>query len=159
MGLTKDITITIPTLKGIAAGLTEVCRVATATIVEHNIIFGCALILWSFFPKHVFNTISYIVWDIPKNIGLFLVSCLGLVGEDCIGHSSSNANPPPVYNRDHGIPENTSFSVYRGQSYGAIGEPYYYFESDAAREERFSWKFISWVLLIAGILVMVIPEK
>lgn len=96
MAPTRDIIITIPipTIEGITAVLTEVYRAVTAVcesalgytkapflkVVEHNILSAFVLILWSFYPKHGFIAIYFIVWQIPKNIGLILSQECGQEG-------------------------------------------------------------------------------
>jgi len=49
---------------------------------------GCTLILWSFYPKHVFKAIYNIVWGIPKSICLGFVRCLGF-GRKGVGQSKA----------------------------------------------------------------------
>ena len=142
---------------------------------------GCTLILWSFYPKHVFKAIYNIVWGIPKSICLGFVRCLGF-GRKGVGQSKAffffrlqfssllsiihdflyikdtyASRYQSRYYKDY-IPEDSLFASY--QSYGAIGDDhdYYFGPADAdTRQEKLGllWQAFSWALFIRGIkLVM-----
>ncbi|KIM39658.1 hypothetical protein M413DRAFT_447123 [Hebeloma cylindrosporum] len=64
MAPTTEVTITIPTLEGIAIVLTAAYY---ATVVAHPYIVGCLLMLWSYYPEKPAQAIRYTAWTLPKN--------------------------------------------------------------------------------------------
>jgi len=173
MAPTTEVTITIPTLEGIAAVLAVAYH---ATVVAHPYILGFLLMLWSYHPEKPFQAIRYTTWTFPKYCIAtvrdwvqsktepdFYSPYSGLTSPipyyaytPTGGCSLGCCSPTPAYSSPYATPYTSSYYPSALPSYGSVPA----FTSKAYELEKESedelglWKMFGWGLWICGLVVM-----